>query len=180
MSWSPLKFVFGSKFISSSSREPRNLDNPLIFSEDYEQLTSWYNLHRKNVSMKIRTMQLRREHDPPFHEFIMIETQSDFIYRVDRGRAGGPVLGAIREGVPAQDTIALLRITSLEQLDRTSYSMIELRWGNDKTIDLRLVLDIGFHIHNTSGNRYKLLTYNCYFFADYHHDHSAKNHSYWS
>ena len=110
-------------------------------------------------------MQLRREHDPPFHEFIMIETQSDFIYRVDRGRAGGPVLGVIREGVPAQDTIALLRVTSLEQLDRTSYSMIELRWGNDKTIDLQLVLDICFHIHNTSGNRYKLLTYNCYFFA---------------
>ena len=33
------------------------------------------------------------------------------------------------------------------------------------TIDLKLVLDICFEIHNDSGKRYRLLTRNCYFFA---------------
>jgi hypothetical protein len=43
--------------------------------------------------------------------------------------------------------------------------MMEFRWGSDKTIDLKLILDSCFQIHNKSGKRYKLLTHNCYFFA---------------
>jgi hypothetical protein len=43
--------------------------------------------------------------------------------------------------------------------------MVELCWGDDKTIDLLLVLNICFQIHDESGKRYKLLTHNCYFFS---------------
>lgn len=122
-------------------------------------------MHKNNGSTTIRKMQLRKEHVAPFHEFVIVLTQSDHTYRVDRGR-DGPVLDTIsKEGVPPCDTIALLPSTSLEQLDGTSYSMIELRWGEDKTIDLLLVLNICFQIHTGSGRRYKLLTHNCYFFA---------------
>jgi hypothetical protein len=112
-------------------------------------------------------MQLRKEHVTPFHEFIMVLTQAGYMYRVDRGREG-LFLDALREqGAPPVDTIALLRLTSLEELDGTSYCAIELRWGpnNLKAIDLKLVLDICFQIHKNSGKRYKLLTHNCYFFA---------------
>jgi hypothetical protein len=111
-------------------------------------------------------MQLRKEHDSPFHEFIMVVIQAGYTYRVDRGREVGPVLDALKkQGVPSVDTIALLHLTSLEELDGTSYCAIELCWGSDKMIDLKLVLDICFQIHNKSGPRYKLLTHNCYFFA---------------
>jgi hypothetical protein len=96
----------------------------------------------------------------------MVVTRAGYMYRVDRGREG-PVLDTLkRQGVPPVDTIALLpHLTSLEELDGTSYCRIELCWGSDKAIDLKLVLDVCFQIHNESGTRYKLLTHNCYFFA---------------
>src|ERR1700733_13056306 len=105
----------------SSSRSPRILEDPLLFSEDYELLTEWYNLHRSAGSTTIQKVQLRKEHDSPFHEFVMLLTEAGYTYRVDRGREG-PVLDTLREeGVPPVDTIALLHLTSLKQLDRTSY-----------------------------------------------------------
>jgi hypothetical protein len=157
------KSVSGS--FASSSRPARELEAPLIFSEDYRLVTNWYNLHRSNGSTTIRTMQLRKEHDSPFHEFIMVLTKAGHSYRVDRG-TDGPVWNTLSEkGVPPRDTMALLQLTSWTELDQLSYCAIDLRWGDDKTIDLKLILDIGFEIHNNSGRRYRLLTHNCYFFA---------------
>lgn len=157
--------VFSSAYVSSSHRA-RNLQDPLIFNEDYGLVTSWYNVHRGNGSTTIQKMQLRKEHAAPaYHEYILLLTRAGNTYRVDRGR-DGPVLDAMRDqGVPPFDTIAMLQLTSWEELDRTSYCVIGLRWEGAKTIDLKLVLDICFQIHNKSGKRYKLLTHNCYFFA---------------
>jgi hypothetical protein len=157
--------LFSSTFVSSSSRA-RKLQDPLIFHEDYGPVADWYRMHRNNGSTTIRKMQLRKEHAAPaHHEYIVVVTRAGHTYRVDRGR-DGPVLDTVREeGVPPRDTIALLHLPSLTQLDGTSYCMIELRWGHEKTIDLTHILDICFQIHNKSGKRYKLLTHNCYFFA---------------
>ena len=130
-------------------------------------MTSWYDFHRSASSTIIQKVQLRKEHITPYHEFVVVLTRAGRVYRVDRGREG-PVLDTLREhGVQPVDTIALLppSPTSLEQLDGTSHRVIDLCWGSDKTIDLKLVLDVCFQIHNNSGKRYKLLTHNCYFFA---------------
>ena len=165
-------FAMSSKFVSgsftSSSRPARELETPLIFSKDYKLVTNWYKLHASKCSTAIRKMQLRKEHVAPFHEFIMVLTQTGHTYRVDRGTdsSDGPVWNVLSEqGVPPRDTIALLWLASWRELDHTSSCTIELRWGDDKTIDLKLVLDICFVIHNNSGKRYRLLTHNCYFFA---------------
>ena len=150
----------------SSSHTPRNLKEPLVFNKDYEFVNNWYNFHRGSGSTTIQKVQLRKEHVTPFHEFIMVLTQAGCMYRVDRGRDFGSVFDTLKKpGVTPVDTIALLPLLSLEQLDETSYCTIELCWGSNKTIDLKLVLDICFQIHNKSGKRYKLLTHNCYFFA---------------
>jgi hypothetical protein len=143
MSLSPFK-LSSTPYVSLSSRQARNLKDPLIFSKEYNLVTNWYNLHKSNGCTTIYTMQLRKEHLAPFHEFIMVLTQGGHISRVDRGR-DGPVLNTMKEqGVPPHDTIALLPLPSLKQLDRTSYCMVELCWGDDKTVDLLLVLDICF------------------------------------
>src|SRR3984885_14381480 len=150
-----------------SFHTPRNLDDPLQFSLDEQRLNEWYKFHRDAGSTTIQKVQLRKEHKSPFHEFVMVLTKAGYYYRTERGRdRDGTILDTLREnGVPAVDTIARLDLTSLEELDGTSYCAIELCWGSDKTIDLKLVLDICFQIHNKSGPRYKLLTHNCYFFA---------------
>ena len=148
----------------SSSRPNRELEASLTFSEDYQLVTDWYNLHKSSGSTTIRTMQLRKEHGSPFHEFVTVLTEAGYSYRVDRG-TGGPVLDSLSEqGAPPHDTIAL-ESTSGKKFDKTSYCAIELRWGDNKTIDLKLILDICFEIHNASARRYRLLTHNCYFFA---------------
>jgi hypothetical protein len=124
---------------TSSSRTPRTLEEPLAFSVDYELLTNWYDFHRRSASgsTTIQKIQLCKEHDSPFHEFVMVVTQADYTYRVDQGREDRPVLHALKkQGVPSVNTIALLHLTSLEELDRTSYRTIELCWGSNKTIDL--------------------------------------------
>ena len=151
--------------LASSSGTPQNLEESLRLTRDYGLLTNWYNFHRSSGSTTIQRMQLRKEHVVPFHEFVVVVTQAGRMYRVDRGRELGSVFDALRDkGVPV-DTIAPLRLASLDELDETSYCAIELCWGSDKTIDLKLVLDICFHIHDNSGNRYKLMTHNCYFLA---------------
>ena len=159
---------FSSTLISSSSRA-RNLEDPLIFNEDYTLVTDWYNVHRSNGATTIHRMQLRKEYAAPaYHEYVLVLTRAGRTYRVDRGR-DGPVLDTMKEqGVPPCDTIAPLQLTSWEGLNRSSYCMIELYWGRDKNknIDLLLILDICFQIHNKSGKRYKLLSHNCYFFAE--------------
>jgi hypothetical protein len=110
-------------------------------------------------------MQLRKEHIAPFHEFIVVLTKGEHTYRVDRG-GDGPVLDTVKkQGVPSRDVVALLQLSSWKELDRTSYCMLDLSWGSDTTLDLKLVLDTCFQIHNESGKRYKLLTHNCYFYA---------------
>src|ERR1700733_8492804 len=150
-----------------SFHTPRNLDDPLQFSLDEQRLNEWYKSHQDAGSTTIQKVQLRKEHKSPFHEFVMVLTKAGYYYRMERGRdREGTILDMMREnGVPPVDTIARLDLTSLEQLDGTSYCAIELCWGSDKTVDLKLVLDICFQIHNNSGKRYKLLTHNCYFFA---------------
>src|SRR3984885_10703676 len=150
-----------------SFHTPRNLDDPLQFSLDEQRLNEWYKYHQDAGSTTIQKVQLRKEHKSPFHEFVMVFTKAGYYYRTERGRdREGTILDTLREnGVPPVDTIARLDLASLEQLDGTSYCAIELYWGYDKTIDLKLVLDICFQIHNNSGKRYKLLTHNCYFFA---------------
>ena len=159
-----LAFSSPNPFVSSS-RSPRDLEEPLLFCEDHELLIDWHHFHRSAGSTAIQKMQLRKEHDSPFHEFVMVFTQASYVYRVDRSREG-PVLDTLRkQGVPPVDTIAMVRLPSLKQLDGTSYCAIELCWGSDKTLDLKFVLDVCFQIHNNSGKRYKLLTHNCYFFA---------------
>jgi hypothetical protein len=141
----------------------------LTVNNDYGRVTNWYNFHASKGSTTIHKMQLRKEHAAPaYHEYILVFTQAGHTYRVERSR-DGPVLDAMKDqGVPACDTIAPLHLTSqptLKEVDETSYSMVELHWEGDKTVDLKLVLDICFQIHNESGKRYKLLTHNCYFFA---------------
>lgn len=162
---SPRSPLFSTSLVSSSSRA-RKLDDPLIFAEDYGLVTHWYNIHKRNGPTTIHKMELRKEYAAPaYHEFILILTRAGHTYRVDRGR-DGPVLETMMErGVPPLDTIALLQLTSWSDLNRTSWSVVGLRWEGDKTIDLKLILDICFQIHNGSGKRYKLLTHNCYFFA---------------
>ena len=97
----------------------------------------------------------------------MVFTRGNHPYRVDRGRDGSEsVLATVRkQGVPSCDTIVLLQPTLLQELEGTYDCVLELCWNGDKTVDLLLVLNICFRIHNDSGRRYKLLTYNCYFFA---------------
>ena len=156
---------FPSTFMSSSSRDPRNFEDPLIFNNNYRQVTEWYDDHSSYGSVTIHKMQLRKEHVAPFHEFIMVRTRGSHSYRVDRG-GDGRLLDTMKEqGVPPRDVIAPLQLSSWKQLDKTSYCVLESCWGDDKTIDLKVVLDICFYIHNESGKRYKLLTHNCYFFA---------------
>lgn len=164
-----------SSWLSSSSLalvtslSPRDLKDPLVFSKDFGPVANWYKDH-KNLkgSSSISRIQLRKDFRPPaHHEYVVIFTQSGHAYRVDRSRdpeSEELVFGAIMEdGVTPQDTIALVH--SWKELDKTSYCVIELQWGSDKTIDLKLILDVCYQIHNDSGNRYKLLTHNCYFFA---------------
>lgn len=117
---------FPSTFLSSSSRIPRDYEDPLVLNEDYQQVTSWYNNHRTyGPDTTIHTMQLRREHVAPFHQFIMLLTRSHLTYRVDRG-GDGPVLDTMRDqGVPPRNVIAPLRLTSWKELDKTPYCMIE-------------------------------------------------------
>ena len=113
-------------------------------------------------------IQLRMEYVLPFHQFIVVQTRGEFsrAYRMDRGReAQGSVFDTITMlGVPPRDTIALLQ-GPVGELDRTSQCTKELRCGDQNTIDLLLVLSIGFRIHNNWAIRYNLLTHNCYFFA---------------
>ena len=150
---------------NSSLSQGRNLDHPLIFDDNYRLVTSWYNEHRNVSPTTIRRLQLRKEHRSPAHESILVLTQGNYAYRIDRSR-GGPVLDTVTEqGVPPHDTITPLRLASTDELDETSYCMVELCWGNEKTVDLLLVLNICFQIHYESGKRYKLLTHNCYFFS---------------
>lgn len=149
----------------SSFWSPQNLEDQLLFSKDYELLTKWYNFHQSVSSTTIQKVQLCKEHDSPFHKFIMLLTEAGYTYHVDQGRQGSVINMLWEGGVPPVDTIALLYLTSLEQLDGTSYCTIELCWGSNKMVDFKLVLNICFQIHNKLGKRYKLLTHNCYFFA---------------
>src|ERR1700733_9909915 len=130
MSLNLLAFSSSPHPSASSFRTPRTLEEPLTFNEDYGLLANWYNFHRSSGSTTIQKIQLRKEHDSPFHEFVMVVTQAGYTYRVDRGREG-PILDALKEkGAPSVDTIALLHLTSLEELDGTSYCAIELCWGS--------------------------------------------------
>ena len=151
---------------SSSSRPPRDLEDALIFSQDKELVKDWYIRQLSRGSTTIKTMQLRKEHVAPFHQFIVVQTQA-CAYRVDRGRerVRGSLPDTIRGlGVPPRDTIALIK-EPLEELDRTSRCAKELFRRDGTTLDLSFVLGICFRIHNIWGTRYDLVGRNCYFFA---------------
>ena len=153
---------------SPSSRAPRNLEDTLVFSRNSELLRGWYRRQLRDGSTSIKMIQLRMEYALPFHQFVVVQTRGEFgrAYRMDRGReAQGSVFDTITMlGVPPRDTIALLQ-GPVGELDRTSKCTKELRCGDQNTIDLLLVLSIGFRIHNNWAIRYNLLTHNCYFFA---------------
>ena len=142
------------------------MDEPLYFNEDYGRVTNWYSTHKNKRNTTIQRMQLRKEHAAPaYHEYILVHTRNGYLYRVDRSR-NGPIFETIKEqGVPPQDTIAPLQFSSLQELHQKSFCVIDLQWGGIKTIDLKLILDICYQVHNESGRRYKLLTHNCYFLA---------------
>lgn len=108
---------FPTTFVSSSSRVPRDFADPLILNKDV--VPSCYDKHKTySLDTAMHTMQLRREHvaPPSFHEFVMILTWGSLTY------------------VPPRDVIAPLQLTSWEELDRSSYCMVESCWGGDKLI----------------------------------------------
>ena len=151
---------------NSSLSQSRDLDHPLIFDDrGYGPVIDWYNEHKNVGPTTIHKMHLRKEYRAPAHEFIWVLTRSNRAYRIDRSR-GGPVLDTVMEqGVPPHDTITPLGSASITELDESSYCMVQLYWGDERTVDLSLVLNICFQIHYESGRRYKLLTHNCYFFS---------------
>ncbi|KAF8233391.1 hypothetical protein L208DRAFT_1458617 [Tricholoma matsutake] len=156
--------------ISFSSPRPRqDLEDTLIFGEDFQLVKDWCDRQSCDGSTAIKTIQLRNEYVVPFHQFIVVQTRGEFCraYRVDRGREreGWSVFDTTKKlGVPPRDTIALLQ-EPVGELEKTSQCSMELHCSDDKAIDLFFVLSIGFRIHNTWGTRYNLLIHNCYFFA---------------
>jgi hypothetical protein len=149
--------------IPSSTRKNRGELTPIVFPSGWGRgdIFDWV---RDRNTGAIKSVELRKEHDPFQHEYILLILHDDSYVRIDRRPDPDvPVDTLMRCGCRAIDTIQ--EVTSRHDLPK-SHGILNVKVHSNAHLTISHILFICFGVHqDNKANRYTLQRYNCYFFS---------------
>jgi hypothetical protein len=155
---SPSNHAFASSRGSSRERSllidfPSGWGNGLVMA--------WYKRRKATI---IQRLELRKEHDPFQHEYVLITLLDGAMFRLDRRPDPGvPVDTLMRKGCRAFDTLD--EVVEGDELEPW-HCVVDMHLHEDNQIDILRILEICYEVHSdVETRRYTLQRYNCYFMA---------------
>jgi hypothetical protein len=151
----PLNATLPASRRISSRKKTLSLDFPSGWGVG--ELSDWY--HRPTI----KTLQLRKEHDPFQHEYLLAVLTNRSMFRMDcRPDPKLPVNTLMRYGCTAIDTLE--EVSSIEEMN-PSHCVIDVQCDNDYP-DVVLLLRTCFAISSDeTAKNYTIQKFNCYFYA---------------
>jgi hypothetical protein len=148
--------ILGMAFRSSSTSRSR----------DKSSLPIDDNIYQRCSNLVVLSLRFVREREDPEHEFIILRTNADDYYRIERRPSKGTGINSKLHGCKAEDTITHLNGRQHLSVLRVVSTKMTLYYRGNPKPDLHTVFDFCNAIRkDPDTEKYTLAQFNCYFFA---------------
>lgn len=141
---------------SSTPRAPRNKSSLPIDDDIYQ----------RNPNVYVLSLRFMKEREDPEHEFLILRTDYDDFYRIERRPSKGSTINSKLLGCKAEDTVTHLNGRECTRVSRVTSCRLNLHFCGEPKPDLHTVFDYCNAIRkDPDSKKYTLAQFNCYFFA---------------